>query len=283
MTAPDYLLIGHVTADLRQGERVLGGTVSYAAGIAHALGHSVAVLTSCAVDEPLVQPLRSLGALHVIPAEQTTTFENIYEGDQRRQTLHAWANVLYAQDIPQTWLTAPVVHLAPVAAELDASLFAAFPHSTILLTPQGLMRRWDASGVVSFRYWCDAALLRYVSVVVFSRQDVQAMPEIAAQYAAAVPHVVVTDGANGGVYYHDGVPRAYRAYPAHEADPTGAGDVFATTLVAMLGRVGGDVDRALDAAARLAALVVQHHGVYIPSASDIAAAGIAGRVPPANQ
>jgi sugar/nucleoside kinase (ribokinase family) len=274
MTAPDYLLVGHVTADLRQGERVLGGTVSYAAGIAHALGRRVALVTSCAADEPLIEPLRSLGALHVTPAAQTTTFENLYEGSQRRQTLHAWASVLRAADVPQAWRAAPVVHLAPVAAELDPSLFTAFPQATILLTPQGLMRQWGADGRVTFRYWCDAALLRHVSVVVFSRQDVEAMPEIEAEYAAAVPYVVVTDGANGGVCYDHGVPHPYAAWPAHEVDPTGAGDVFATTLVAALDRVGGSVERALDIAARLAALVVQHHGVYIPSASDIAAAGL---------
>jgi hypothetical protein len=56
----DYLLIGHVTADLQEdGGRLLGGTVSFAALVAKAFGIKVGILTSARAGEPLLASLDS--------------------------------------------------------------------------------------------------------------------------------------------------------------------------------------------------------------------------------
>ena len=43
---------------------------------------------------------------------------------------------------------APIIHLAPIAQELDAGLAKQFPTSLVGVTPQGWMRGWDENGKV---------------------------------------------------------------------------------------------------------------------------------------
>jgi sugar/nucleoside kinase (ribokinase family) len=265
---PDYLLVGHLTADLKPEGRVLGGTVSYAAAVARACGRLPAVLTSAAQDEPFVELLGSISDIKSVYARHTTTFENVYVNGGRVQTLHARAETLTSKDVPETWHTIPAVHLAPLVDEIAPDLFEAFPDSTIMLTPQGLMRQWDSAGRVRFRYWCDRDLLQNVHLVVFSKQDIQEMPEIEYEFAQSVGHVVVTDGANGGVHYDHGVATPYRAILANEVDPTGAGDVFATTLLISLLDTK-NYTRSLKVAAHVAALTVEHDKVYVPTVDEI--------------
>ncbi|PJF33931.1 MAG: hypothetical protein CUN57_00865, partial [Phototrophicales bacterium] len=74
----DVLLIGHMTADLVPGGRMLGGTVSYAAPTYAAFGHRVGILTSAAYNESLLKYLLPFGKLMVIPSENSLTYENIY-------------------------------------------------------------------------------------------------------------------------------------------------------------------------------------------------------------
>jgi hypothetical protein len=261
MTTLDYLLIGHVTADLKAHQRVLGGTVSYSALVARSFGRQAGILTSCAFCEPIIGKLSAQIPLINVIAKETSTFENVYEGKQRWQTLHERADTLTMGHVPIAWSHAPLVHLAPVADEIDASLFSGFANATVMLTPQGLMRQWDKKGRVSFKHWCDPALLKHVHLVVFSKQDIQAMPAIEDDYIAHSQHLIVTDGANGGTYYHQGKAHHYMAFPAQEKDPTGAGDVFATAVLASLPRVNGDILRAIEIARRLAAISVEQVGV----------------------
>jgi hypothetical protein len=61
---PDYLLIGHIAHDVTPEGPRLGGTVSYGAYTALALGLRVGVLTSTRPDEPLLRKLPP--SVHVI-------------------------------------------------------------------------------------------------------------------------------------------------------------------------------------------------------------------------
>jgi sugar/nucleoside kinase (ribokinase family) len=262
VTAIDYLLLGHMTADLTPHGRTPGGTVSYAAQVAHTLGRRVGIVTSTAAGETLLATLAQYAALSVRVADHTTTFENIYRGTERIQYCHSTATYLTWDDIPAGWLNAPFVHLGPIAAEVDPRLIHRLPPETlVLLTPQGWMRHMDADGRVHFKRFYDEDVLRRADVVVFSRQDIVAAPELEPEFAALVKHLFVTDGASGGTYYHQGVPQPYAAYPVTEVEPTGAGDVFATTLLACLPQVGHDMGRAIRVAARLAAACVTRAGI----------------------
>jgi sugar/nucleoside kinase (ribokinase family) len=264
---PDLLLIGHMTADLKPEGRVLGGTVSYAARIAQAFGLQPAIVTSANSEDPLVASLAATVPLEVVHAPETTTFENVYVGTRRIQTLHGRAHTLSVGDVPAAWRSARLVHLAPLVDELSDDLYSAFS-APVMLTPQGLMRQWDAAGRVTFRRWFRPDLLTHVTLAVFSQQDVEGDTNLIEAFRQAVT-TVVTDGAAGGIAYINGVPHPYEAYPAHEADPTGAGDVFATSLLIAQHFFNLPLEKSLALAAQVAALTVQHPGVYTPTADEI--------------
>lgn len=264
----DLLLIGHVTADLNAGKRVLGGTVSYAARIAHAFGLNVCVLTSATADDALLEPLAAVAQVCVIPSSETTTFENRYTGSTRVQTLHGRAQTLTAAHIPEDWRHISAVHLAPVADEIASDIFRVFGRSFVLLTPQGLMRQWDSAGRVRFKPWLDVTLLKDVDLTVFSRQDIDEDATLETAFAKVVT-AVVTDGLRGGTAYSQGQAQPYGAYVANEVDPTGAGDVFATSLLIALHRFKLPFERALRMAAHVAAVTVQYTGVYTPTQDDL--------------
>lgn len=241
---------------------MLGGTVSYASPVARCFGYNVGIITSGAPDEPLFDTLKTYLADYVYhPAEHTSTFENIYSGKKRTQYLHYRAAPLTPDLIPDAWRDVRLVHLAPLTDEVDPALVDMFPGATIMVTPQGWMRQWNDDRRVFFKRFANEHVLRTVDMVVMSRQDIAEAPELEQEYAPLVKHLFVTDGMNGGTYYHKGVPFHYPAHPVEEVEPTGAGDVFATALLASLPRVGHDMIKALKVAAKLAALSVTRAGI----------------------
>jgi len=193
----DYLIVGHVALDSTpQGIR-LGGTAAYSALTARALGMSVGLVTSWGQDERLNRLLRhDLQAL-IIPAQQTTRFENLNTPEGRRQYIHNRAETLSYEFIPKSWRAAPMVHLAPIAQEINPKWGAVFPDAFVAATAQGWLRRWDAAGRVSPAPW-DGILpvLRQASLVILSREDVQHDNAVISAMAAEARHLVVTDGAS---------------------------------------------------------------------------------------
>ena len=147
----DYLIVGHVAVDITPIGVQLGGTVSYSALTARALGLRVGIVTSSAADAPL----QALGGIQMvnIPAEQSTTFENIKTESGRRQILHHQAMPILLEHIPQVWRTASIIHLAPIAGELDPSLAEQLSGKFLGITPQGWMRTWDENGQVAACVW----------------------------------------------------------------------------------------------------------------------------------
>lgn len=269
----DYLLIGHMTADLLpDGGRTAGGTVSYAARTAHAFGLRVGLLTSAAVGEPLLDAVTPYAQVQALPAAQTTTFENLYTPEGRVQYVRGVAAPITAADIPDAWRSAPLVHLAPIAGEADTpAILGVFPDDAlILLTLQGWLRRWDADGRVHFRRWFDADALRRIDVVVFSEEDVVESPGLIEEIVGAARHVFVTQAERGGLHYIDGQPVRYTTPQVTVTNPTGAGDVFATSLLAAY-RHFGDWSRAVKVAAALGAQCVTREGLSgAPTADEVA-------------
>ncbi len=270
MTKIDYLLVGHATADLVEGGRTLGGTVTYGTPVVRAFGHQVGVVTSAAACEPLMEHLAPLANVAVHMAEATTTFRNAYHNGIRTQTVFGVAAPLSYDSIPVGWTNAPLVHLAPLVNEVDPQIVKHFRDKTILLTPQGYMREWGEDGLVHFKRWLDAEMLADVNILVLSNQDIAEAPELEQEYAQAVEWVFVTDGENGGAYYHNGQRRTYDAVPSDEVDPTGAGDVFAAALLASL--LEYEMDTAVRVAAYLAARSVTLPGVYPFTEQEVQAA-----------
>ncbi|NOH03308.1 MAG: hypothetical protein HND47_15785 [Chloroflexi bacterium] len=147
----EYLLVGHVAVDLTPAGKQLGGTVSYAALTARALGLRVGIVTSAGGDAPL----RLLEGIQIfnVPTEHSTVFENIKTENGRRQILHHRAAPISFEHVPPVWRDAPIVHLAPIAQEVDPAMAKQFDASWVGVTPQGWLRGWDEKGSVFAKAW----------------------------------------------------------------------------------------------------------------------------------
>lgn len=229
----DYLVIGHVAHDLTPQGPLLGGTASYSALTARALGYRVGIVTASGPETSLA-PLKDIPVVS-IESPQSTTFENIYTEHGRIQYLRAQATRIDLNRVPEVWRRASIIHLGPIANEVDPFLTEGFSAGLLGLTPQGWMRKWDGEGRVSRTEWLNAdfAMARATAVVI-SREDVDNDDEIIEHMAQQTRILVVTENAAGAVLYWNGDRRRFRAPQVTEVDPTGAGDVFAAAFFTRL-------------------------------------------------
>lgn len=225
----DYLVIGHIAHDLTPEGPRLGGTAAYSALTASALGLRVGIVTASG-------PETSLAALDGLPvvsidSPNSTTFENIYHEHIRTQYLRAHATRIGFEDVPESWRRSSIIHLGPIADEMEPVLPDTFSPELLGLTPQGWMRQWDAEDRVSSREWTGSEpALAKAGAVVISREDVNGDDELI-EYMAHQTHILaVTEGAAGSVLYWHGDRRRFRAPEVNEVDPTGAGDIYAAAF-----------------------------------------------------
>ncbi len=225
----DYLVIGHVAHDLTPDGPRLGGTAAYSALTAHALGLRVGVITAAGRET-------SLEALNDIPvisieAPQSTTFENIYTENGRVQYLRAQATQLDFAAVPEIWRRASIIHVGPIANEVEAVLPKDFSPALLGITPQGWMRQPAADGRVLRSEWKNAEpVLQKAGAVVLSREDVNGDDELIEHMAHQTRILAVTEASAGCVLYWNGDRRRFSAPAVHEVDATGAGDVFAAAF-----------------------------------------------------
>lgn len=227
----DYLVIGHVSEDRRSGDRVLGGTVAYAGLTARALGLRTGVLTGARPD----LGLELLNSLHVerVPSEVNTSYENLNsDSGTRTQILHSRAAALQSAHLPPAWRSVPIVHLGPIADELDGTMLRELEVDLVGATPQGWMRTWDAEGRTSPSPWRFSATLRErVDAVVLSLEDLGSDPSLAESLARHFDPLVVTAAGQGAdVYSERRIHHLDAVQVGPYLDATGAGDIFAAAF-----------------------------------------------------
>jgi len=272
MPAPEFIAIGHVTLD-RFGDEVRpGGSALYAAITADRLGLRAGILTSHADDFPLdlVPPRIEVVS---VPAPATTVFEHERVGDDRAQRVTSVAGALSEADVPDDWRDADLVLLAPVVNEVDPRLAGVFGDAAMAAGAQGWLRGVGSDGVVGSVRW-DAAkqTLRTLQALFLSTADVLGQESAMTEWVQRVPIAVVTAGRRGALLYVNGDRYDVRPRRAIEADPTGAGDVFAATFLARYRR-NADPWEAAEAATCAASLSVQGLGwSAIPDAAELEAA-----------
>jgi hypothetical protein len=257
----DYLVIGHAAHDLTPSGPRLGGTVAFSALTARALGLRVGIVTSVGVETSLTA-LDGIPTI-IIPSEHSTTFENNYDhAGGRTQILHHRATPVDFVHVPEIWRRAGIIHLGPIAGEVDPILPKDFKPDLLGLTAQGWMRAWDESGRVSPVQWEDAFALEAAGAVVISLEDVGGDMEQVERLAQHTRILAVTEGAAGCVLYWHGDRRRLRAPQFAEADATGAGDIFAAAFFIRLYTTRDPWE-----AARFATLIASH---------SVTRAGLAG-------
>jgi hypothetical protein len=265
----DYLLIGHLSRDLTPDGDRLGGTVAYAALMAYALDLRVGIVTSWG-NEFSLEPF--MGSLPIVnnPTEHSTTFENLETHQGRVQILHHVASPLDFYIIPESWREAPLVHLAPIAQEVESSLVRYFPTAMIGITPQGWLREWDKSGHVTLTEWPEASfVLQHADAVILSIEDVHHDEERIEEMVMSSRVLVVTEGVKGGRVFWNGDVRRFSAPKAQVIDSVGAGDIFATAFFHRF-HITRDPWEAARFATQLASISVTRAGIdSIPTPEEI--------------
>jgi 1D-myo-inositol 3-kinase len=274
---PNFVTIGHICKDLLpDGSFIPGGTVTFASITARNLGERVGLITAAPHD------LRQSPLFHGIDirgpeTDVATIFENIYTPAGREQFVRAVAPVIRENDVPEEWRGAAggveIVHLGPIAQECDPGLVKMFPNAVIGLTPQGYMRAWPGDGRVRAIDWEGArALLPRLSALVLSGEDLPKGPhgqEVLQLYVDHCPIVVLTQGPRGCTVFQMGEATRVPAYPALEIEPTGAGDVFATSFLIYLSKSGDSLASARFANAAAACNIEKPGATGVPTVAEV--------------
>ena len=266
-----YIVVGHPCQDKHTGGFRWGGGVVYSGIMVAQLGAQVTVVTRCHTHPTLSVPLR----WQIQPDPHTTTFENRYDphSGQRQQVMHQRAGDIVLDPLT-TLETAPdIVHLAPVANEINATTLPELPATTWLVaTPQGWMRRRNSDGIVQPIRWDHARqLLPRFHALVLSNEDAQGNIALIQHYADTVPYVLYTMGVQGALLFYEGQQVHIPAVSAQVADPTGAGDVIAAAFFVRLHETGDPLEAAQFGTVA-AALSIEAVGTTgIPTRQQIAA------------
>lgn len=295
MRTPDYLIVGHITADLEEdGSVQLGGTALYSGLAAAHMGANVAILTRgrygesiAGMDIPGLEEYADRLQIVVQDADIPTTFTNQYMGTRRTQHIRHWAGPIDLRGLPPHWGNAKIVHLGPVADEIDPRRITGITTGFLGVTPQGWMRDWprERGGMVKhtpLRLPVDL-VNRLDSAIVSDEEIFHARDLI--ERVGERRMSVITRGPQGATLFHS-IGRAADAQPGEKfyrtveipgidvkvQSLTGAGDVFAAAFFL---KASEQSSSALDAgrfANAVAALSLHEQGVgVVPEIRDVRA------------
>lgn len=229
-----FLSVGHFCYDVSPKGYILGGSASYSTLTARNLGHQARAVTAVGANFDRQNPLLDGITPVYRESRETTIFDNQYdENGRRQQFILGAAKQLKHPDVPIEWYTSDIVYLCPIADEVSAELVHCFSKDTLIgATPQGWLRQWDTDGKVTAKRWETAEdILPHIDVLILSDEDVRAFPDELEKYIQLAPIVVLTQGASGATLFQNGTQLQSAAYSVTEIDPTGAGDVFATSFL----------------------------------------------------
>lgn len=264
--AVSCLAVGHVTLDAYPGDEPagvkleVGGSVAYAARTWQALGAWVRVVTAAGPDFPRVAD----AGWEVRASTKTTMFSNTYDGEgNRRQHLVSRAEPLAAPpEITRPAHPADVAFLCPVLHDFAPRPWIAALAGTPLLAAglQGWLKHAGPGGVVEYGPRCDPADFRGLQVAFLSEEDLAGRLDWLDRLCAVVSTVYLTQGRAGARVFHRGEVQHIGPCPAHEVDPTGAGDTFAAATLWALAQGEGVVEAGGWGAAA-ASIMVEHTAV----------------------
>lgn len=229
---PDFVVIGHLSIDVINGEQRPGGSALYSGITAARLGKRVGVVTALHGRLPV-----ELNGIHVtgVKSDKPTSFEHLTTPRGRSLRLLSRAAPINEAAIPEFWRSASLVHLAPIVDEVPSQLGACFAEAQVLATPQGWLRRWNAEGTVSAVPFPDASLSDLaVSAIVLSLEDLNGDAERPLDLTHRIRVVVLTMGEGGCRVYVDDEDRRIPSFRVESVDATGAGDVFAAAFLIRL-------------------------------------------------
>ncbi len=289
---PDYLVIGHICADLQaDGSVLLGGTALYSALTAAKLGWRTAILTKGAfgldfkgMQIPGLDQFADQIDIIVQQAEGPTVFVNEYQATRRVQSIRHWAEPIDLNGLPPHWRNPKILHLGPVAQEIDQRRAATLQGGFIGATPQGWMREWPRPGggrVTHGQLRIHADLLDRLDGVIVSSDEIPFARQVVDRVAQRRFGVVTFEERGARIIHPEQgavrgsvlTPRQQIELPGFKVDvqdSTGAGDVFAAAF--FIGAVDpkASAERAGTFANATAALSLRAAGpTGIPSRAEV--------------
>jgi sugar/nucleoside kinase (ribokinase family) len=223
-------LIGNLSRDALPGrEPRVGGGAYHGARALQRLRVPARVVARCAVAdrEQLLPPLVRLGTpVRYVAGRSTAAFSFSYVGDRREMRIDALGDTWSRADLPQIALR--WAHVAPLARnEWPAETLETLARRCrVSLDGQGLVRVPEV-GALRLDDDFDRDVLRHVWVLKLAEEEAEVLGDVA---ALGVREVVVTRGSRGSTVHVGGRAENVPARPI-DADPTGAGDAFATAYV----------------------------------------------------
>lgn len=235
------------------GEVVLGGTALYSAVTAARLGARVAVLTRgvfgrtvAGMKVPGLEEFAGDIQIIVQDADVPTTFVNEYQATRRVQTIKHWAGPIDSRGLPPHWGNARIVHLGPVADEIDPRHVSGMTAGFLGVTPQGWMRDWPrerGGRVKDIPLRLPADLVGRIDCAIVNDEEVFHARDVIEKVASRRLSVVTRGPAGARVYYSSRVSdEEYRpgapqfktleipGFDVKVKSLTGAGDVFAAAF-----------------------------------------------------
>ena len=249
-----YLVIGHVTVDHTPNGREWGGTALFAAVTALRLGADVHVLTSMPEDG-VAKVIPEGVSVHNVPSAVWCTFTHEFVNGVREQYITDIAAPLRSTNVPPEWKDMPLVHFGPLAQEIDHDLIASFEGSLRGASVQGWLREWGPDGHVhplsgnKMLAWAPP-----VEVSFLSEEDIGEHRSVIDFYRAQHRIVILTDGNHDATVFEGERATKIPAFPVHEVDANGAGDVFSAAFLVRYFQTKDAIG-----AARFAAVVASFH------------------------
>ncbi len=226
-----YLIIGHLTRDIVSTGFRYGGAVLYAGLTARRLGFETWIITTSA-EKDLENLFPELNFFH-IPANETTTFENLETEKGRWQRVLAKAPKIPVKDIPAELRKADIVHIAPVLDEVSTEDAFLFETDFLVANPQGWFRKVCPSGEVK-QVIPDLSQSPKFKAIVVSEEDI-GNDELAKKSLLNISDIlVITKGAKGALLFDAGQWIFLDAKPVPAIDPVGAGDILAAAFFTSL-------------------------------------------------
>jgi len=209
--------------------------------------------------------------IHNQAAAGTTTFKNIYTASGRQQVLVDKAADLDLNQLPESWLKAKIIHLAPVAREISLEIGNQFSHAALAYSLQGWLRDWAQDGRVRPVPLPDLVILApkksaaFLSIedLGFERSQLDYLQE-------TFPLFFLTRGSQGAELFQRGKLTSISTELIEELDPTGAGDIFAAAFIISWALKGKSILDSARFASALAAISVTRPGIEgVPTENEI--------------
>ena len=237
-----FITIDRIELNMRQITSI-GGPPCYAGLVCARFGFDVTPLTKIGTDFPeeqivwLARNGLQLRAMDRSTTKKTTRFKLVNKGDERSLYLVERCEDLSVEQVPDMHFNASLI--SPLAHEVSTQVFEEVRKRSdfCFLDPQGFVRMFDASGRVVIDSWNEEKILGNVDALKMDPEEANALTGTSdgkaalAKLSKKVRKAVVTRGSDSALVLEGNKIFEVEVPKVKVVDSTGAGDIFAGSLI----------------------------------------------------